>query len=201
LPLKRECFLASQGSRKNKNLHLHLCNKNQITIFRCKKKNTKKNLWFMTKGLNVLFKKVLNRNLRFLRFYVSEIVNNAYFVNDFFGDKEIIIRAFYPDFSKSFSDIFSNYCICDVKEGNKFIISHIDSISMDDTFVDTFLLVKELDLFDKTISKIINRIEYNEEYKVVEQFKKVLLDKQDDKIFMDYVKKINIFPSKKWTLL
>jgi len=25
----------------------------------------------MTKGLNVLFKKVLNRNLRFLRFYVS----------------------------------------------------------------------------------------------------------------------------------
>jgi hypothetical protein len=42
LPLKRECFLASQGSRKNKNLHLHLCNKNQITIFRCKKKKAKK---------------------------------------------------------------------------------------------------------------------------------------------------------------
>lgn len=144
----------------------------------------------------------IDLNIEILHFYFNtEIVNNAYFVNDFFGDKEIIIRAFYPDFSKSFSDIFSNYCICDVKEGNKFIISHIDSISMDDTFVDTFLLVKELDLFDKTISKIINRIENNEEYKVVEQFKKVLLDKQDDKIFMDYVKKINIFPSKKWTLL
>ena len=31
----------------------------------------------MTKGLNVLFKKVLNRNLRFLRFYVSVLFSDA----------------------------------------------------------------------------------------------------------------------------
>jgi len=66
----------------------------------------------MTKGLNVLFKKVLNRNLRFLRFYVSDF----YTLNTLGESQKIKFLNEYeqtPDFQK-FID-----CIVKVSKNKK----------------------------------------------------------------------------------